>query len=284
MERLADWVLARWAVVFSADTGMYVLGIGIVLGLEVVLLGWRASSMWRLCHPSGSTWTDLALWGAKVLGLSGLLATVFSLGLADLGLRAVRLVHAEIGFANPHANTLFVFLAMDFAKYGMHVLQHKIPFWWQGHKFHHAATEFNVITTARGHPSDHALQLVFPAVPAALLNATVDQFVFLTVLLHVHGGLTHSMLPWDFGWFGRWVLVSPLVHRVHHSAEPIHHDRNFGAVLVIWDRIFGTYYNGTEINERLDVAGNPYNRDGVLRDLLACPVRMLRGDGAARQD
>jgi sterol desaturase/sphingolipid hydroxylase (fatty acid hydroxylase superfamily) len=287
-DKAVRFVLSRRTVILSPDTGLYVGGIGIVLALEVMLLGWRASSLWRLLHPTRSGWTDLFLWGAKVLGLSGLLATLFSLGLVDLGLKALRGVTGgtTIGFANPVLQTLWLLVALDFIKYWMHVLQHKLPFWWEGHKFHHAASELNVITTARGHPTDHALQIVFLAVPAAVLGGTADQFLFLTLLLNVHAGLTHSMLAWHFGWIGRWVLVSPIGHRVHHSDLPTHVDHNFGAVFILWDRLFGTWYGGTVLNSAVNVSANPYNRSPLWRDLLDCPRRMLatlRG-GAARQD
>lgn len=289
LEKAWHYLATRQDVILSRDTGLYVSGMGLVLLLELWLLGWEASSLRRFLHPSRSTWMDLFLWGAKVLGCAGLLASVFSLGLVDLALRGLRGVTGAttVGFSNPVAQFVWLLVAMDFVKYVMHFLQHKIPLWWEGHKFHHAATEFNVITTARGHPTDFALQLVFLAVPAALLGGSADEFVFLTLLLDMHAGLTHSMLGWNFGWVGRWVLVSPIVHRVHHSDLPEHFDRNFGAVFVIWDRIFGTYYDGPVINTRLDVRDNPYNRAALWRDLLECPRRMLmaiRRAGAARQD
>lgn len=285
------YAASRPALIFSADTGLYVAGMGVVMAVELAVLGWRASSLRRLLHPSASTWADLFLWGAKVAGCAGLLASIFSLGLVDLALRALHAVPfgVPLGFHHPLLQTLFVLLAMDFARYVMHIAQHKLPWWWEGHKFHHAAREFNVITTARGHPTDLALQLVFLAVPAALLGGSMDQFLFLTLLLDVHAGLTHSMLDWDFGWLGRWVLVSPIMHRIHHSDLPEHFDRNYASIFVFWDRIFGTFYTGGVVNTRLDVRDNPYNRAPLWQDLLECPRRMLRAalglkNGAARQD
>lgn len=291
------FLATRPDVVLSAHTQTYVAAIAGVLALEVVLLGWGASSLRRLLHPTQSTWGDLLLWGAKVLGVSGALATVFSLGLADLGLRLLGPLAppGALAAGNPLLHTLWLLVALDFVRYVMHVCQHKAAFWWQAHKYHHSATEFNVITTARGHPTDHAIQLVFLAIPTALLGGTVEQVLLLSILLDMHAGLTHSMLPWSFGWAGRWILVSPVAHRIHHSDLPEHFDRNYGSVFIIWDRIFGTWYAGPLVNDHVDVAGNQYNRRGLVWDFLEVPRRVLAAlrparfarraeDGAARQD
>ena len=75
------------------------------------------------------------------------------------------------------------------------------------------------------------------------------------------------------GWIGRWVLVSPVAHRIHHSDLPEHHDRNLGHVFIIWDRIFGTWYDGRVVNTTVGIVDNPYNREGMAADLLTCARR-----------
>jgi len=120
---------------------------------------------------------------------------------------------------------------------------------------------------------------VFLAVPTALLGGTGDQFLFLSLLLSMHSGLTHSMINWDFGWVGRWVLMSPVTHRIHHSDMPEHFEKNMGSVFIIWDRLFGTYYDGQTVNPTVNVSDNFYNHKGLLYDLLACPWAVLRTIG-----
>jgi hypothetical protein len=74
----------------------------------------------------------------------------------------------------------------------------------------------------------------------------------------------HINVSWDFGWFGRWVMVSPMFHRVHHLKDPKYHDANFGQFLAIWDRIFGTYMDPRKIeNWELGVADREFSRNYI---------------------
>jgi sterol desaturase/sphingolipid hydroxylase (fatty acid hydroxylase superfamily) len=181
--------------------------------------------------------------------------------------------HDALAFANPVLQFVWLSVAVDFVSYCMHFCQHKLRFWWEAHKFHHCATELNVITTARAHPLDHAFQLLFLAVPTALLGGSMIQFLLLNIVMAMHAGLTHSMVAWNFGWVGRWLLVSPIAHRIHHSEMPEHRDKNLGSVFIFWDRIFGSYYGGPVINDHVGVDDNVYNR-GLVTDFVECGVRV----------
>ncbi len=254
---------------------VFLAGIALVITLEAAWAGYEGSSLSRLLRPTRSTWIDIACFVLQRLGLYGLLTWIFTLSAASVVPRLLRETVPEgaLSFANPWLQYLWLIVAMDFVRYVIHWLQHRVPFWWQAHAFHHCATELNAITTARAHPVDHGLQLVFQAVPFALLGGSMLDFVLVSLMLAMHAGLTHTMLPWDFGWIGRWVLVSPVAHRIHHSDLPEHHDRNMGHVFIIWDRIFGTWYDGRVINATVGIADNPYNRDGMVADLLSCARR-----------
>ena len=71
--------------------------------------------------------------------------------------------------------------------------------------------------------------------------------------------LLHSCLPWTYGWVGRWLVVSPANHRVHHSTLPEHQGRNYSISWVLWDRVFGTYHEGCAACP-IGYDGNGYNR------------------------
>ncbi|MBN8893164.1 MAG: hypothetical protein BGP12_20195 [Rhodospirillales bacterium 70-18] len=279
--KLMKFTASRWDAVISPYAGVYLGGIGIVLVVEVFVLGYRQSSIYRLLHPTQSTWMDVFCFAIDFLKVAGVFMTIFSLGLADVALKAIGRVTPQgvLVLENPILQTVVIFVVIDFLKYWMHYFQHIWGFWWEAHKFHHAATEFNVITTTRGHPLDSAMRIVFLAVPTALLGGTGDQFLFLSLLLSMHSGLTHSMINWDFGWVGRWVLMSPVTHRIHHSDMPEHFEKNMGSVFIIWDRLFGTYYDGQTVNPTVNVSDNFYNHKGLLYDLLACPWAVLRTIG-----
>jgi hypothetical protein len=79
--------------------------------------------------------------------------------------------------------------------------------------------------------------------------------------------MQHSMVNWTYGWIGRWVVFSPIGHRIHHSMEREHWDKNYGDMFVIWDRLFGTYYNGNNINTEVGVTNNIYNQ-GLVWDVF----------------
>jgi len=266
------------ATAVSRATALTLLGTGLVMLLELPMLGWRNSSIYRLLHPTRSTIMDIVLYVIEICGFFGVLSILFTLGLSMV------LSDALVGLvpkgawhvSNPFLQFVLVLVVLDFAKYCWHYFVHRVPFGWEAHKFHHAATEFNVITTSRGHPLDSAIRLMFVAGPAAMLGATEADIAALTVLLSMHAGLTHSMINWRFGWIGRWILISPVAHRIHHSDQPEHFDKNLGSILIIWDRIFGTYYGGPNVNTYVNVDNNVYNRRGVLDELFDCERRVWR--------
>jgi sterol desaturase/sphingolipid hydroxylase (fatty acid hydroxylase superfamily) len=84
------------------------------------------------------------------------------------------------------------------------------------------------------------------------------------------------MLPWRWGWFGKYVVYPPTGHRVHHSALPEHRDKNFAGIFPIWDHLFGTYYQGEDINEEVGVDDNYQNVRGLWYDMVESARRALR--------
>ena len=256
----------------SAGHLTYMGGVALAFAIEVAFVGYRDSSLARVLRPSRSTIVDLFCVVSVVTGIGWYLTTFVSFGLAGpVAHRLSGLVPSGLlAVHNPVLQTFWIFVAGDFFKYWLHFFEHKVPFWWQAHKFHHAATEMNIVTAAREHPVQSALDFMAMAIPNALLAGDATQFLALQVLTSIGGGFNHSMLEWRYGWIGRWILISPITHRIHHSPIPEHHDRNFGATFVIWDRLFGTYYGGTALNTTVDVVGNPYNRHPLPYDLYLC--------------
>lgn len=152
--------------------------------------------------------------------------------------------------------TLALFLAYEFAYWFDHWSTHKIPVMWQFHKVHHSAESLSLLTNFRVHPVETfkfatltalIMGLVGGAVayglgghvrPFALGGTNILIFAFAVVLNH----LQHSHLWITLG--PRWgrLLLGPAHHQIHHSADPLHHDRNFGSSLALWDRVFGTFH------------------------------------------
>jgi sterol desaturase/sphingolipid hydroxylase (fatty acid hydroxylase superfamily) len=135
-------------------------------------------------------------------------------------------------------------ILLDFAIYLQHVLVHAVPALWRLHRMHHADLEFDVTTGARFHPIEILLSMVALKlmVIAALGPPAVAVLIF-EVLLNATSLFNHSnvRIPAGFDRVLRFVVVTPDMHRIHHSAVPRETNSNFGFNLPWWDLLFGTY-------------------------------------------
>ena len=282
-ERAADLLVAKSLVIarapISAESLTLVAGMVLVFGAEIIVLGYAKSSLYRLLHPTKSTRADIVWFLVRILGLQTIVIAIASLGLTTF---SNRLAVEYLGFhvlekiKNPVLQGVVYLIASDFISYWVHRGRHGFGWWWEFHKHHHSATEFNAITQARTHPLDGVAIVLSTVVPVQLLGGTVGESLFVLVLFGAHAGLTHSMLPWSWGWFGRYVLYSPMGHRIHHSALPEHKDKNLGFIFPVWDWMFGTYYKGDVINEEVGVEDNYQNTRGLLFDLTESTRRAWR--------
>ena len=147
------------------------------------------------------------------------------------------------------------FVAIDLAEYLSHRASHERPLLWAIHAVHHQSPEYNLSLNFR-------LGVLGPATPLPfhlLLAAAGMPLVMFAVLLPVQAAgmvLTHSRYPGTLGVFG-YVLNAPAWHRVHHSAVHAHRDLNYGAVLIVWDRLFGTFTDGAQVPPRWGVDEEP---------------------------
>ena len=141
------------------------------------------------------------------------------------------------------ADALLAILALDFAIYLQHVLFHAVPALWRLHRMHHADLEFDVTTGARFHPIEILLSMGLKLGVVAALGAPAVAVLIFEVLLNATAMFNHSnvrMPAWVDGVL-RWVVVTPDMHRVHHSIVARETNSNFGFNLPWWDRLFGTY-------------------------------------------
>ena len=120
-----------------------------------------------------------------------------------------------------------------------HWMGHRVGFFWAWHSPHHSSEELNLATAARGFTFGDPMATLF-SLPAALLG--VHPLVFLTVLFakNLWGIFNHTRLIDKMGPL-ETVMATPANHRVHHGRNPRYIDKNYGQVLVLWDRLFGTY-------------------------------------------
>lgn len=134
-------------------------------------------------------------------------------------------------------------LVFDLVIYGQHVMFHKITFLWYLHRVHHTDQDFDVTTALRFHPFEIALSMLIKIIVVVLLGAPVVAVMLFELILNVSSMFNHGNVyisPVIDRWL-RWLIVTPDMHRVHHSIYREEIDSNYGFNLPWWDRIFGTY-------------------------------------------
>jgi len=135
------------------------------------------------------------------------------------------------------------FLALDLAIYGQHVVFHKVPALWRLHRMHHADLDVDVSTGGRFHPVEIILSMAIKIGVVILIGVPAVAVVAFEVVLNATSMFNHSnaAMPLWLDRILRLVLVTPDMHRVHHSVLCHETDSNFGFNLPWWDRVFGTY-------------------------------------------
>jgi sterol desaturase/sphingolipid hydroxylase (fatty acid hydroxylase superfamily) len=134
-------------------------------------------------------------------------------------------------------------LALDFAIWAQHFVTLKVPLFWRFHRVHHADRDFDVTTALRFHPVEiiasagSKVGLVYLLGPSALAVLAFEILLNATAMFN-HANLA---LPRPLDRMVRLVLVTPDMHRVHHSVHRVEHDSNYGFALSVWDRLLRTY-------------------------------------------
>ena len=134
------------------------------------------------------------------------------------------------------------FLALDFAIYLQHVVFHHVPVLWRLHRMHHADIDFDATTGIRFHPLEIVVSMAIKLALVAALGAPPVAVLVFEVVLNATALFNHGNVA-----LGRWdravrhLLVTPDMHRVHHSVIRAEHDSNFGFNFSFWDRLCGTY-------------------------------------------
>jgi sterol desaturase/sphingolipid hydroxylase (fatty acid hydroxylase superfamily) len=147
-------------------------------------------------------------------------------------------------FAVPYfAAVVLSILLLDLVIYLQHLMFHAVPVLWRLHRMHHADLDFDVTTGARFHPIEIVLSMLIKFAAIALLGAPAVAVLVFEVLLNATAMFNHAnvRIPPAIDRALRWVVVTPDMHRVHHSIEAPETNSNFGFNLPWWDRLFGTY-------------------------------------------
>ncbi len=214
-----------------------------------------------LTHPSART--DALFWITRKLVMLPLalpagITVAASAGYAvNAGLQAV-FGHANLPKTEPSVWILILFtvsmlLVYDLSYYLYHAMQHRWPILWELHKVHHSAEVMVGTTKDRVHPLDeimnkvwdglltgpvYGIWLFFAFNPVELTVLGINVYVLRNIIMMDF--VRHTHLKISFGRTLNAVLLCPHYHQLHHSVDPAHYDRNFGLMLTVWDRLFGT--------------------------------------------
>lgn len=147
-----------------------------------------------------------------------------------------------------YISVLFCFIALDFAIWFAHLASHKVPVLWAVHRMHHSDVDIDVSTAIRFHPIEIVLSMVWKMLIVVLLGAPAISVLIFEIVLNGAAMFNHSniKLPLGLDRVLRLFIVTPDMHRVHHSIEHKETDSNYGFNLAIWDRLFGTYIDQPE--------------------------------------
>jgi sterol desaturase/sphingolipid hydroxylase (fatty acid hydroxylase superfamily) len=176
-------------------------------------------------------------------------------------------------------------VALDLAIYLQHVLFHFVPTLWRLHRMHHADLGLDVTTGARFHPIEILLSILFKVAVVAALGAPAVAVVIFEIMLNASSMFNHAnvRIPDLVERWLRLLVVTPDMHRIHHSIKKHETNSNFGFNLPIWDRMFGTYRAEPEDGEAGLTFGIEHFREPTelrLARLLTQPFRTPRASMA----
>ncbi|CAM3604986.1 sterol desaturase family protein [Thalassospira profundimaris] len=165
---------------------------------------------------------------------------------------------------------LVTIIVLDCAIYWQHRLTHIVPVFWRFHRVHHCDTEFDVSTAVRFHPVEIVASALYKSSFVVLIGADLWAVVIYESMLSGFALFNHGNvhLPKSFDRALRLLVVTPDMHRVHHSSLMKETNSNYGNILSIWDRLFVSYIDHTKVNDHDMQIGLKEFRDMDSQSLL----------------
>lgn len=214
--------------------------------LDVISVGWSNSYFYKMLFASNrSTRIDAIIYAIGLIKITPYLAIIFTLGftyyispIIESNLSHINLCKI-LDINNIFYQVCIYFLIFTLSNYWNHRILHT-KILWPLHRLHHSASELGPLTSYRNHPGGELITPITQTLPIALVGASPEVLLIVIAMNGFYQLLVHANVQWDWGWFGRWILISPMHHRLHHSVEEDDYGKNIG-IFSIWDHIFGTY-------------------------------------------
>ena len=251
------------------------LGIAATLFAALALWEWRAPRRRLAVGRPGRWFGNLGILAVDLVAVRLLVPTA-AVGVALLAAERGWGLLPALGAPYWPAAILSV-IALDLTIWAQHYVFHHVPVLWRLHRVHHADIEIDVSTGVRFHPLEIVVSLMIKMTAVAAIGAPAAAVVAFEVLLNATSMFNHSnvALPAWAEPLARWLIVTPQMHEVHHSAERAETDSNFGFNLPWWDRLFGTYRATPAAGDDV-VIGLPAFRDARERKLLRLLTQPFR--------
>ena len=208
----------------------------------IVILALAEALIPRRTQPARKRWlVNLSL----VLTYTLLVRLLIPAGAAGAALYAA---DNDIGLFNNFASpdwlsALLALLLLDMAIYFQHRIFHKVPLFWRLHRLHHSDIDFDFTTAVRFHPLEIFVSMGIKIALILALGAPLVSVILFEIILSGAALFNHANLaiPRTLDRILRWFIVTPDMHRIHHSVRRQETDSNFGFSISLWDRIFGSY-------------------------------------------
>ncbi len=176
------------------------------------------------------------------------------------------------------ASSIVAFVGLDLFGYFWHRANHRFRFLWRFHAVHHSDNAMDVTTSGRFHFMELGIGALIRLPVLYMLGVSASLLVVYETTLVAVSMFHHSTIR-----LGRWdpilraIIVTPAMHSVHHSRDPVHFEHNFSSVFSIWDRLFGTFWTTTEtISHGLN--GRDDAKTHCVRSMLAAPFQNREGN------
>jgi sterol desaturase/sphingolipid hydroxylase (fatty acid hydroxylase superfamily) len=169
---------------------------------------------------------------------------------------------------NSYVKLFLAFLLLDFAIYLQHVMFHTVPLLWRFHRMHHTDLDFDVTTGSRFHPIEIFLSMIIKMLIVTALGAPPVAVIVFEVLLNGTTMFNHGniYIPTSADRILRLLIVTPDMHRVHHSVRPKETNSNYGFNFPWWDRLLGTYIAQPEGNHlKMTIGLNQFRESKYLK-------------------
>lgn len=144
---------------------------------------------------------------------------------------------------HPIVGIIISVLLLDMAIYWQHRIFHMMPMFWRLHRLHHSDIEYDVTTGVRFHPIEIVLSFLLKSLLILIIGVPVIGVIVFETILNAAAMFNHGnfKLPIKLDYYLRKIIVTPDMHRVHHSTKPGEMHRNFGFNISLWDHVFGSY-------------------------------------------